>query len=66
MAERSGGTGVVLIVVGVAFLLTNLGIVDFHDLVRFWPLILIAVGVRMVLRGRNSGSGPELSPPPPP
>ena len=66
MAERSGGTGVVLIVIGVALLLTNLGILDLYDFVRFWPLILIAVGVRMVLRNRNSGSGPESSPPPPP
>ena len=66
MVERSGGSGVVLIVIGVALLLTNLGFVDFYDLVRFWPLILIAVGVRLVLRNRNSGSGPESSPPPPP
>lgn len=66
MAERSSGTGLVLIVIGVAFLLTNLGIVEYYDLVRFWPLILIAVGVRIVLRDRKSGSGPASRPPPPP
>ena len=55
-----------LIVIGIVFLLSNLDIVDIDALVRFWPLILIAVGVRLVIRDRDSGSGPASGPPPPP
>jgi len=43
----------VLIVIGVLFLLQNLGYggFDFGDLIRkWWPLILIAVGVGMLFK----------------
>lgn len=66
MAEKGNWSGVVLILVGIAFLLANLDLVDFGELIRFWPLILIAVGLRMVIRDRRSGPGPESGPPPPP
>ena len=64
--QRGNWTGAVLIVIGIVFLLSNLDIVDIDALVRFWPLILIAVGVRLVIRDRDSGSGPASGPPPPP
>jgi putative Mn2+ efflux pump MntP len=44
---------VILIVLGVLFLLSNLGIANFnfHELAtKWWPLILIAVGVGLLLK----------------
>lgn len=66
MARPDNWSGVVLIVIGVIFLLSNLDLVDLGDLLRFWPLILIAVGARLVFQNRGSGSGPAAGPPPPP
>jgi hypothetical protein len=47
----------VLIGIGVLFLLSNLGIVDWEiwpTLLRLWPLLLVAVGLDLLL-GRRSG-----------
>lgn len=75
MAKETSWNGVVLILVGVVLLAHTLDFVDFRDLIRFWPLLLIAIGVRMVLRERQKGSGnpsapasgpPAASRPPPP
>jgi hypothetical protein len=52
---HSGGA-VALIVVGAIFLLNTLGIVEMHQIMRFWPLLLIALGVNM-LHSRMSGGG---------
>jgi hypothetical protein len=41
---------VVLIVLGVAFLLGNLGILSQHWIDRGWPILLIGIGVWMVIR----------------
>jgi hypothetical protein len=41
---------VILIVLGVAFLLGNLGILSEHWLNRGWPILLIGIGVWMVIR----------------
>lgn len=41
---------VVLIVLGVAFLLGNLGILSQHWINRSWPILLIGLGVWMVIR----------------
>ena len=45
---------IILIVLGVFFLLSNLGLVpEFGPLLRrWWPLILIVIGVTMLLRRR--------------
>ncbi len=64
MAQKGNWTGVALILVGAAFLLMNLDIIDIGHLVRYWPVILIAVGLRLVIRDR--GSGPASGPPSPP
>ena len=39
---------VVLIGLGVLFLLTNLNIIDFRELLRYWPIALIALGLYML------------------
>ena len=41
---------VILIVLGVAFLLGNLGILSEHWMDRGWPILLIGIGVWMVIR----------------
>lgn len=41
---------VILIVLGVAFLLGNLGILNVHWMARGWPLLLIGLGVWMAIR----------------
>ena len=38
---------VILILMGVAFLLRNMGFLYFGSLHKLWPLILIAIGIRM-------------------
>jgi LiaI-LiaF-like transmembrane region/B-box zinc finger len=44
-----------LIVVGSIFLLNTLGIVEMRQIMRFWPILLIALGVNM-LRSRMSAA----------
>ena len=45
----------ILIGLGVLFLLDEVGVLHFHSLWRFWPLVLIALGVRVLMR--RSGMG---------
>lgn len=66
MSRNGNFGGIVLILIGVLLLLANLDFIHIRDLVRFWPLLLIAVGVRMVLRDRKPNSGPASGPRPPP
>jgi uncharacterized integral membrane protein len=45
--------GLFITVMGVVFLLANLGIGDFRYLFRYvWPLMLIVIGIRQIMRGR--------------
>jgi Domain of unknown function (DUF5668) len=46
---------VVLIALGVLFLLSNLDILDFQRLMRYWPVMLIALGAYMLI-ARMGGS----------
>jgi hypothetical protein len=46
--------GVAIVAVGVALLLDNMGIYRFGELWRFWPVILIALGLSKLL---DSGAG---------
>ena len=47
---RSPAAGVVLIALGVVFLLQSLGFLRLNDLVRFWPVSLIAMGIYLLYR----------------
>jgi predicted membrane protein len=50
---RSGAsllTGLFIMAVGVLFLLGNLGLVETRSIHRFWPLILILIGVQKLLQ----------------
>jgi hypothetical protein len=45
----------ILIGLGALFLLDELGVLHMHSLWRFWPLVLIAIGIRILMR--RSGRG---------
>ena len=49
----------VLIALGVVFLLNSLDIVELHRLLRFWPVVLIALGLYM-LYARLAGNPSEV------
>jgi TM2 domain-containing membrane protein YozV len=51
-----------LIGLGALFLLDNLGIPVFHHIGRYWPVLLIVIGV--ILLQRRMGGGHTPSPPP--
>ena len=55
--RASGGLvgGVILAGIGVLLLLQNLGIPFFDDLERYWPVILIVVGVAQAARSMGMG-----------
>lgn len=40
--------GIVLILIGLVFLATNFGLLDWGQLWKFWPLILVAAGLSML------------------
>jgi hypothetical protein len=52
MRSRSGIAPIILIVLGVLFLMANLGWIPRLGplLAQWWPLILVAVGVMLLLR----------------
>ncbi|MGZ8288817.1 MAG: LiaI-LiaF-like domain-containing protein [Telluria sp.] len=45
--------GAVAIGLGLLFLLDNLNILDFHNVVHFWPVVFIAIGVVKLWDSRN-------------
>jgi hypothetical protein len=53
--------GVILLVIGVVFLLVNLGLFPVENIGRYWPVILIAVGASKVLGYGRFGSGMHSS-----
>jgi hypothetical protein len=42
--------GSILIVTGIVFLLANLGVISSVDMNLFWPILVIALGVHLLLR----------------
>jgi predicted membrane protein len=49
-------SGMIFVIIGVVFLLGNMGLVDVDRIVRFWPVILIALGAfRLVEAGDEYG-----------
>ncbi|MBM3738642.1 MAG: hypothetical protein FJW39_22930 [Acidobacteria bacterium] len=59
MLKLQSGTGfpagpVVLIGLGVVFLLNNLGLLRISQVMKFWPVLLIALGL-MMLKDRMGG-----------
>lgn len=46
-------TGLVLIIIGIAFLLKNLGVISSSAWGFIWPALLIALGLWFIFRGRS-------------
>ena len=58
MVDRKTRSGMVFFAGGVLLQLAVLGLLDRWTLRRWWPVLLVAVGVTMVLRSyRRSGGG---------
>ncbi len=45
----------ILIGLGLLFLLDEIGVLHFHSLWRFWPLVLIVLGIRVLMRRTGRG-----------
>lgn len=57
MKSKGISGGLVLILIGVFWLLTNFGVISwslFDVMFRLWPLILIVIGINTIFRTRNS------------
>lgn len=52
---------IVLIAIGVIYLLNSLNLIDFHEIGRYWPVILIVIGAWM-LYNRVSSPAPRPKP----
>ena len=53
----------ILIAIGLFFLLNNFGLIRFSEIIRYWPLALIALGAYMLYeRISSSGSGDGMHP----
>ncbi|MCJ7491189.1 MAG: PspC domain-containing protein [Dehalococcoidia bacterium] len=50
--ERAALAGLILVAIGVLFLLANLDLLGWLRWARFWPLILIVIGLLLLLRRR--------------
>lgn len=48
--EHSGKRifGIVLIVIGMLFLISNLGLFNFHFIWKFWPILLIIIAIGLI------------------
>jgi hypothetical protein len=64
VGARGRAMGVVFVVVGVWWTLSNLDLVR-YDPFHFWPVILILVGASMLWRAAGSSRGREMGAPPP-
>jgi hypothetical protein len=53
---------VMFIALGVLFLLMNFDLLRFRDVVRYWPVFLIALGVYMLYARLSGAPAPELGP----
>ena len=60
--HRSSAGAVTLIVVGAVFLLNTLGIFPLHHILRFWPVLLIALGINMLHSRISEAGAPDHNP----
>ena len=54
--SRIPTAAVILIGMGVLFFLSNMGLFEMHRVWRFWPLLLIFLGVRQLMRNRPAAN----------
>jgi hypothetical protein len=44
--------GLGVLVAGVLFTMDNMGFIDVHDFLHYWPIVFIAIGVSQIIRAR--------------
>lgn len=49
--------GLIILIIGILFLLKNLGLISGNLWNIFWPLLLIAIGLGLMLKKRHSPWG---------
>lgn len=50
--ERPSGSiswGIILIVLGLVFLLANFGVISYDSFIKFWPLALLLLGLKLII-----------------
>jgi len=57
--RKSSGGALVLIIVGAVFLMNTLGLLEIHQVLRFWPVLLILAGLNMLHSRMSEGGGPR-------
>lgn len=50
-------SGIILIILGCLFLAGNFGLLQWSSLQKWWPLILIGVGLWTIIGHRSGGRG---------
>lgn len=48
--------GVIVSLIGVFFLINNLGYVETSEYISFWPVVLILIGISLLLRSRDKAN----------
>lgn len=56
---RSSGGAITLIIIGAVFLLNTLEIIQLHQILRFWPVLLILLGLNMLHSRVTERGGPR-------
>ena len=49
--DKTGGA--IILIAGVAFLSATLGIINWGNILRLWPLILVAIGLSIIMKARS-------------
>lgn len=45
--------GIIIVILGILFLLNNLGLLDFFEIRKYWPLLLVFFGIYIVSRNER-------------
>lgn len=45
--------GIIIVILGILFLLNNLGLLDFFEVRKYWPLLLVFFGIYIVSRNER-------------
>jgi hypothetical protein len=64
MAENSRNdmslfASILVLVLGILFLLANLNVIYFHDVIRMWPLLLIGLGIRAIFNYKQENKNEQ-------
>ena len=50
ISEEISMTGsAIILILGILFLLRNLGVISYNNIIKLWPLLIIGIGLKMVI-----------------